>query len=391
MSGWLDFEHGSYEIRGDFAALQACCERGMPDAIAFYAGRMARATLATAVARSEGEARGDVHADLNDLALLDLVPPAALAAGHALGRLDRLARLPARALSRPEGDDAVVFLALWMGAFFASPVMSPVNDPPDGLTSLAQSRGPDCWELMNFASGLDAGDGNADLADIGDRFRRSPTAAALIAELALNRDRMDLARTVLDGGLAAKPSDRRLRQLDCLWHSRLGDLDAAAAGMEALLAESGEDSETLGIFGGIVKRRWLGAPADLGLRDQAFRAYFKGWRLSGDSNVYLGVNAATLALLSDDSRRARQVSEQVLEMLNAAVARKRKLSGDGLGLWETLTLAEANLVAGAADQAREGYADAAARFPDQSAALEVAFQQAELVRRHLGMTEPVAP
>ena len=122
--------------------------------------------------------------------------------------------------------------------------------------------------------------------------------------------------------------------------NRVGRGDEAEQVLEALVAERGPRSETLGILGRVYKDRWQAAAksgdafAARGLLDKAINTYLRGfeadWR-----DAYPGVNAVTLMEVRDppDLRR-----ERLLPIVAYAI--ERKVAAGKPDYWDHATLLE---------------------------------------------------
>lgn len=208
----------------------------------------------------------------------------------------------------------------------------------------------------------------------------SPVLAAVVVERLLDGDRAREAETVLKAVLDPFPDDVRLRQLHGLLCSRTGRLAEACTRLEAIATtDSAADEETQGILAGAYKRR---AEAEPGRRREWLQAchdrYEQGWRGSQGANPYLGINAAATALWLGLSGQTAPIAQAVRDVLES---RRQGLEEAGeavrsLNCWDQLTLAEAHLLLQQWDAARQHYHEAQQRFPRQTAALDVAREQA---------------
>jgi tetratricopeptide (TPR) repeat protein len=167
----------------------------------------------------------------------------------------------------------------------------------------------------------------------------------------------------------------RSRQLRALALSKMGDDQQALDLLEPLISLSGEvDAETAGILGGVYKRMWLASNGPLKLA-QSLAAYQVGYTRTGD--VYVGINVATLALLSGDRLKAERIAKEVLAKLGA-------LEGSKLHYWDRATLGEAYAVLGKRDQSLSWYRQAAVGAATSPQDIAVMRRQARLVFNHHG-------
>jgi tetratricopeptide (TPR) repeat protein len=221
----------------------------------------------------------------------------------------------------------------------------------------------------------------------------SPVIASVFIEKLVDRKRTDEAQVVLTAALARFPDDVRLRQLQGLIWSRTGRLKEACDWLEAIEpTDSAADEETQGILAGVYKRR---AEAEPDRNEEWLKKchdrYARGWEQSLGTNTYLGINAAATALwLGLPGQQAAHITTSIRTMLEER--RRRLTHSEGptarfLNCWDQLTLAEAYLLLGEWNAARQYYREAVERFPKQSKALEVARHQADKNLVALGRTD----
>jgi hypothetical protein len=158
--------------------------------------------------------------------------------------------------------------------------------------------------------------------------------------------------------------------------NRTGESDRAEALLHDLLRRNGPSSETYGILGRVYKDRWqiavqkgdADAPKFL---DKAIESYVKGfeedWR-----DYYPGINAVTLMELREapDTRR-----EELIPVVRYAV--KRKLAKPKADYWDLATLLELEVLANAADAAKD--------VLERIASTHSAAWQRETTARNLGL------
>ncbi len=220
----------------------------------------------------------------------------------------------------------------------------------------------------------------------------SPLFASVIAERFINGDGEKEAQTLLDAALDRFPQDVRLRQLQGLLWSRMGQLEKACDWLEKIESpDAALDEEIQGILAGAYKRR---AKAEPDHRQhwlqQSFNKYHLGWRQSGQQNTYLGINAAAMALWLARSDQTRIIATDVRDLLDARreALKRAKLQGNqSLNLWDQLTLAEAHLLLEEWQKAERGYEEARQRFPGHVKAHEVARGQAESNLEAMGKSD----
>jgi hypothetical protein len=123
---------------------------------------------------------------------------------------------------------------------------------------------------------------------------------------------------------------------------------------------------------------------------QSQRTYREGWEQSGRENDYLGINAATMAVLQG---QPAEVAEWVAGPIRDRLAnlQERLRAGGGphwpLTYWDQVTGAEAELLLCNWAVAGELYRDAFARFATRTDDIGVSVAQALLVLDRLGQSE----
>jgi tetratricopeptide (TPR) repeat protein len=209
------------------------------------------------------------------------------------------------------------------------------------------------------------------------------TLPAVAAEMLIDRRRYEEAKQVLDFACDRFPADVRLRQLAALRWSRLGEPARAIELLEPLHHDG--DEETAGILGGAYKRQWLDDRSNARLLALAERRYRDAWEHSRRTSPYLGINAATLALVQgrpDDARDIAITVRGLLERRHADIVRVRQDPAARLDAWDEGTLGEAALVLGDVRAASAHYRAAVALAAAGQA--EVMAAQAAFVLAHCG-------
>jgi hypothetical protein len=215
-------------------------------------------------------------------------------------------------------------------------------------------------------------------------------AAAGNAEELLRQGEPLLAYDAIEQALEEWPKDCRLRQLRGLALARSGALHRANQELQALRETGCIDGETLGLLARTHKDLAL-ATAEGPAREEhlaaAFEIYSAGYQESLQQGAvadgyYTGINAATMALLRGDSASAQRIASQVEELCRREI---QELGDDpGNAYWPKATLAEAALILGDSDTARERYAAAAALAGRRYGDLSSTRRQARLLLEYLG-------
>lgn len=220
----------------------------------------------------------------------------------------------------------------------------------------------------------------------------SEEATIASAEQLLNRGEPLLAYNVVQAGRSRWPAAVRLRQLEALALVRSGDVERAHALLETLAAEGGDDAETLGMLARTHKDLALRATdaagraahlqAGFALYERAFGAA-RGRSAAADA-IYTGINAATMAVLQGDLRRARQLAAEVREICLG------DHSGEQGAYWREATLGEAALILGEMQAAATHYAAAARLAGGRHGDASSTRRQAKLLAGYLpGATDAI--
>ena len=198
-----------------------------------------------------------------------------------------------------------------------------------------------------------------------------------------------LAYNTIQQALADRPDDIRLRQLKGLALARSGALRRANEELASLRDQGHTDGETLGLLARTHKDLALAA-TDSASREEhfsaAFEIYAAGYSESSRRGevadaYYTGINAATMAFLRGHIERAREIAADV-ERLCQKVLENNKEGPDAY--WPQATLAEAALILGDQEVARERYAVAAALAGNLYGDLSSTRHQARLLLEHQG-------
>src|SRR5205823_4480858 len=95
---------------------------------------------------------------------------------------------------------------------------------------------------------------------------------------------------------------------------------------------------------GFTKKLAQKNPADPQFLQKCSESYHQGWKLSGQANTYLGINAAFASLMLGQKSQASQIAAEVISFLEAQSRNIAQLAGDlVLDYWDQATLAEAYL------------------------------------------------
>jgi hypothetical protein len=341
----------------------------MPEAAIFYCGRALEVTSARAISVLNLEPGTQVFANLDMLERLACITRPALYLGHALRRLANDARHILRPLSRQDADFAALCLGPWlrwyMSEYFRGPKVA-VPDQTFGIeSSLATGSVAATLELLEIseATGEDVSDKLLALAD--EHIERLPALAGMVAEVLISCRRPADAQSVLKATLANVPEDLRLNQLFALGLRRAGHPGEAIAWLKGLPEKFLDDEETVGIMAGALKSCSEAGQGPKNALKESLELYLKGYQVSRERNLYLGVNAAALQLWQGDRTRSKELSARVVATFTK---RNEQLAASGIDVarqrsyFDMVTEAEARLLATEGDAARSLYAYAFQRF-----------------------------
>jgi tetratricopeptide (TPR) repeat protein len=370
----------------------------VPEAMILYSARILEALSADAVDRLRQSPSTNTFSNLQTLEQLGRVGTAALYWAHALRRQGNYVRHIEGRVDPTQARLAVLFTERWLEWFFCQ--FSHGCRLP-GLTRDGQPLGLGSGKTIQLMCRLEQLGNQAQSAALEAEavelaaetgFAETPLLPAVLAEILLSHRQAAPARRVLEGALAAFPTDLRLRQLMGLCLSRQQQLAQALAWLEPLRREFRDDGETAGITAGVYKRIWQ---ADRSQRDalkQSHREYRRAWEVSGEKTVYLGINAAATALWLDLRDEARKLAAEVERILRRRAA---TLPGDlhaatlDFQFWDRLTLAEALLVQGQWQPAYEMYTGTFACHANRAGDIEVARLQRDEIVAKLELPRPV--
>jgi len=210
----------------------------------------------------------------------------------------------------------------------------------------------------------------------------------MLAERHLRRGEPLQAYNAAQSGLARWPDHVRLRQLQGLALARSGDVERANQLLGKLADEGRGDAETLSMLARTHKDLALAAK-DASKRAQhleaGFRLYTRAFENArrDDSNAgayYAGINAATMAVLTGELERARDIAREVREICERDDAVGEDESSR---YWKEATLGEAALILGDSDAADLHYTRAAALAGDRFGDMSSTRRQARLLAAHL--------
>jgi hypothetical protein len=367
-----------------------------PEAVILYGARILDVLACEAVRRLRQEPSPNAFANLQMLERLGRFGTATSYWAHSLRRLGNRVRHVQGRVSLEEADLGMLFTESWLLWFFCS---FSHGDRLPALTSdgrpLLDAGREELFAAMRWLEDLEASGRSlpaewlARPAENGAFFRTS-TLAAVLTEMLLGREHA-ATLGVLKEGLQRFPDDLRLRQLEGLYWSRQGELDKAVALRLLLAAQFPQDEEMVGITAGVYKRLWLKQRSNTAALQRSHDGYRAGWKQSGKKNPYLGINAATTALLlgrQEESQRLAAEVEALLQRWKDSWREHLNEPGFLLGFWDQVSLAEPQLLGGTVEAADQCYQDVFARPAARVGDIAVAQRQREEIRKALGLVEP---
>src|SRR2546423_3618892 len=150
----------------------------------------------------------------------------------------------------------------------------------------------------------------------------------------------DAARARLD----QDPDDVWLHQRMALALAQMGSSSRAQAILNTLVEKDPTNRETLSILGRTYKDQWCADPGNEQHLRQAFDYYNRAFEVP-PADSYPGINAATIAFLLKEKDKAAGIAKTVLEICQ----------GQADDYWKLATVAEAKVVLGDTEGARNAY------------------------------------
>lgn len=178
----------------------------------------------------------------------------------------------------------------------------------------------------------------------------------------------DAARAAVD----TRPEDDWLQQRMALSLAQMGSPTRAQEILNALATKDPSNRETLSILGRTYKDQWCANPNNDHYLRKAFDCYNRAFEVQ-PAESYPGINAATIAFLLKETDKANRIAKTVLEICQSQPD----------DYWKHATVAEALVVLGDADGARQAYRAAVAAESDNLRAFSSTRKQARVLSRHL--------
>jgi class 3 adenylate cyclase/tetratricopeptide (TPR) repeat protein len=178
----------------------------------------------------------------------------------------------------------------------------------------------------------------------------------------------DAARARLD----IDPDDDWLHQRMALALAQMGSSSRAQAILNPLVEKDPTNRETLSILGRTYKDQWCADPDNEQYLRQAFDCYNRAFEVL-PAESYPGINAATIAFLLKEKDKAASIAKTVLEICQ----------GQADDYWKHATVAEALVVLGDTEGARNAYRAAVSAESDNLRAFSSTRKQARVLSREL--------
>lgn len=182
----------------------------------------------------------------------------------------------------------------------------------------------------------------------------------------------DAARATVDN----HPEDTWLQQRMALALAQMGSSARAQAILNSLLTKDPQNRETLSILGRTFKDQWCAHPDNEEPLRQSFDCYNRAFKVRPPDS-YPGINAATLAFLLKETAKAHRLAKKVLKICE-------KQPDD---YWKLATVAEALVVLGDVEAARNAYRAAVALETDLRAFSSTRKQARTLSRQLFGKSD----
>jgi tetratricopeptide (TPR) repeat protein len=349
-------------LGNEFARLRAVGDAGAPEAVVFYSARVLEGLAADAVERLNLAPSPSVYSNLELLDHFHLFTTPIRYWSHSLRRLGNAVRHLHHEISECDSLLAALFAEFWVDWY-----LSRILRRPRAFGECAPASDIDAQmrELANHLEQTElCGDDVSRLDSMLEHplFWMSPVFSSTLAEVLIQKGArfQEQADDILRHSHVRFPKNVRIRQLQGLSFSRQKRYAEAIRILDALASGSPRDEETVGILAGVHKRRYLDDPENREALGLAQKMYKAGWKASGSSNTYLGINAAATSLLRGavvDAKRLAGDVERTLRKRIGSVAECSPLDVK-IGYWERATLAESLLLQQNWEAAGEAYREA---------------------------------
>lgn len=339
-------DYPQFVIEAELDKLNTIREAGLPDAAAFYAGRIVEATCTDIISRlglrtSKSSSSESLHTTLDLIANSGRIDDGVVACANVIRRIGNHARHMDRPILAGEEPTIIALLQLWVESWIAFVKSNP------GATLLQESNWSELTPLMRQLVGGEP-DQLASLFDANGAcpsgFIDEPTLAGFLAERTVDAV-MPQADGLTQELVRRFPKVKRVQQIRALFLSRNARAAEAIKVLEPVVRwRYGDDRETLGILGGAYKNLWIETQDNAHL--QRAHSYYRRAPCDGESGYYLLINAAATGLWLGDTAQARAQAYAAEENLKRYGIDETYLLGTDYVYWLTATLAEAKLLMG---------------------------------------------
>ena len=319
--GLADYQTEQFLLKEDLDRLARVLQVHAPEAVILYCARILEALAAAALRAIKLAPSPSVFSNLDALQQYNLIPTATRYWAHALRRSGNQVRHLHARVHPEDAELAALLTERWLEWFFRRFRYGPrlpdlTRDGGPLLLSTRTDLRPLVADLENLHHNLEAVLPPFDLT-ARNQLLRLPAMPAVFAEALLDRGERERACAVLEEALKEFPEDLRLRQLQGLYHSRTGNLEEARKCLEPLY-EKDSDEETAGITAGVYKRLWWKDRDNKEWLEKSHRAYAYGWKVSKQTNTFVGINAAATLLFLGRPAESQRIAEVVRNLLRAA-------------------------------------------------------------------------
>lgn len=394
----LQYAHEGFRMEHDLDSLLGSRKAGLLEAAVFYAARILEALSRATLDAIGLDMRNNTFANLEEIRAYGMAPSHTLTWAHALRREGNQVRHAHKEMCEDEEEAAYAFLQMWLRWFFCS--FEHGLRLPSVTRSASPERSPALFWLNTLIEKVELEDVRATQLlqtlssdpSLKAKVLAIPSLVSVVAERLLSEGRPHDAERLLLEAENRTPSDLRVLQLIGLCYSRTNRLNEALDHLKPLFKRYRNDSETIGIMGGLYKRMWRETPGDKARLTKCHRTYAAGWH-QDPRNTYLGINVATALLFLGQEDAARQAAFKVKRLIAQRLAllqhRRVRTERNPLSLWDRLTLAEAELLLGNAEAAANELEKAYADHPDACGDFAVCVKQLKWILKHLGASFPM--
>lgn len=171
----------------------------------------------------------------------------------------------------------------------------------------------------------------------------SPALYIVLSEAILQLGEPLIAYDILSEAFKQWENDVRLQQLMALALARSGATQKANTMLNNLVNQGIDDTETLSLLARTYKDLWQNNPSDNERNQQlqlAAQTYLQAYEKSQD--IYPGINAATITLISGDTEQAKKIANTVKKQVETNLNISKNTEQQDY--WSLATLGEACLI-----------------------------------------------